>query len=537
MFESSGGTMKTNPIGGPKFAAFMIVACSATTRSTVRRVILAAAVALGIAPAAFAANLSDPSYQEGFGQGATGGAGKAVCTVTSSAATGPGSFEACFDTAAGGNPSVNNKTIVFAVDTLTARQNMNVGSNVTIDGCANGKNGVTFDNGGVGDDINSPSQSPNKRTLYILDSGTCANCGDNVIIRCINFVGFGFPNVENTHPATTQPEYNFIWLIPTFAGTISNVLIDRNTFTRATNKSVDITGGGGDGTGTVTNVTLQRNLFHDNAYNGLVKYAGPSTGPYSGCGGTCFPSVPAQGQPSGLVKQNITYHHNVYVHNGERSIAQIKDQIDLIEIVNNAVMVNGTDLNDPSSLCSIGVGWDGTCLTPYGLRIWSSSRVGQVNNPGEQGADPTYGNVTANILGNAWLGDRGWIEVRLDFQASLPLYIDNTNYFDRAGNKPGTHYFEGTSGHPYADDAVPVSNPSLSTFPYGTLNTVPTAYQVSQRFAPSEMATGMLPHVGAPNRTALDTQRLNELAAQLPNSGLPVTVRPGHKVRPGNKIH
>jgi hypothetical protein len=50
---------------------------------------------------------------------------------------------------------------------------------------------------------------------------------------------------------------------------------------------------------------------------------------------------------------------------------------------------------------------------------------------------------------------------------------------------------------------------------------IPLAYQVTT-LPINQLATQMLPYIGAPNRTALDQQRINEVAAQLPGS----TTRP-----------
>ena len=60
-------------------------------------------------------------------------------------------------------------------------------SNVTVDGCLNGQNGVTFDH----------SLALNKNALIIADPT------DNVIIRCINFRGTGFAYVA-VGSTTTQ---------------------------------------------------------------------------------------------------------------------------------------------------------------------------------------------------------------------------------------------------------------------------------------------------------------------------------------------
>src|SRR6266568_3008630 len=92
------------------------VANSVVNRPKRHAFILSIAVAVVMASASLAfAGLSDPGYQEGFGNSATGGAGQPTCTVTSSAASGPGTFDACFTTNIGGNAGIRNKIIQFAV--------------------------------------------------------------------------------------------------------------------------------------------------------------------------------------------------------------------------------------------------------------------------------------------------------------------------------------------------------------------------------------------------------------------------------------
>jgi hypothetical protein len=244
----------TNRVERPKLGAFIVS--------------MVAAVIMASASCAFA-GLSDPAYQEGFGKDTTGGAGKPTYTVTSSAASGPGSLMGVIYVPWTGQNLIQNVNIVFAVDTFTTDQTAYIGSNVTIDGCANGKNGVIFDHGGVGD-VNGVSSQPSHYRGLVLREGS-----NNVIIRCLNFIGYGWSNIENTDPTHAQPEYNFIWLAvgsDSRGGTISNVLIDRNTFTRCTNKAFDVTSGGGL-TGKTRNVTFQRNLIHDNALGSHIKYA------------------------------------------------------------------------------------------------------------------------------------------------------------------------------------------------------------------------------------------------------------------------
>jgi hypothetical protein len=270
--------------------------------------------------------LSDPAYVEGYGKNATGGAGQTVYTVTSSAVTGAGTFDAAFDINIAGNAGVQNKLIQFAVSSFTASGRHVLGSNVTIDGTLNGQNGVIYDH--------SLAAFTGKHALMVVDPA------DNIIIRGINFRGQGHPSVEVgsqlngqvfggettlllastanfNDPANwghalsafiggfggnlitytgisgnnltgvsgltahangtgifegTEGSDNHIWLCSLNGGTLSNVLIDRCTFYQPANKSFDMTR---DGFGIKRNVTVQRCLFIDASYDCHYKYSGP----------------------------------------------------------------------------------------------------------------------------------------------------------------------------------------------------------------------------------------------------------------------
>jgi hypothetical protein len=440
---------------------------------------MVAAVIMASASCAFA-GLDDPAYQEGFGKDTTGGAGKPTYTVTSSAASGPGSLMAVIYAPWTGQNLIQNVNIVFAVDTFTTDQNAYIGSNVTIDGCANGKNGVIFDHGGVGDVNGVSSQPPAKRALNLTEGSS------NVIIRCLNFIGYGYPRINVTDPTHAQPEYNFIWLAAgsnANGGTISNVLVDRCTFTRATNKVFDVTNGG-NFTSTTTNVTFQRNLIHDTALASHVKYADGIT----------------------TVRKNISYHHNVFVHGGERQ-PQIVDKIGPVDIVNNIIYTNSGDVTAYP---------DGSLVDAYGLRVWNTSAAGQALRLAAS-ADTFHGNVTVNLVANAFLGNRGTVVILTDTgipgdaspASSEGNYVSADNYFNPSTNAPRLLSMTGVS-----TTGAAISTPSL---PWNAPNTIPPAYQVTT-LAVNQLAAQMLPYVGAPNRTALDQQRINEVAAQLPGS-------------------
>jgi pectate lyase len=390
-----------------------------TTKPTGRRTfrvfiaIVAAAVIVASSSIVFAGSLSDPNYKEGFGKDATGGAGQPICLVTVSSGTGPGTLEACFQP---GNLAAN-KQIHFTVSTVTPYFTRYIGSNVTIDGCANGMNGVTID-----------APATDKRSLVLEDPAT------NVIIRCLNFRSTGTPNSSGV-------EFDLLSLDGTNGGSISNVFVDRCTFMQASDGALDITGN-------VANITVQRSLFYGNAITQLIKYG---------------------------TRQNLSLHHNVYVHNGERN-PQIKGDVRLLDFVNNVIYINSGDVTNYT---------DSSPTDPYGLRIWNAG--GNSDSPG---------NITINVTASAHIGNKGNIELITDSGASA------------AGVYIGQNLCAPTSNCPASPRAIP--------------NTVPAAYAVTT-LATESLKQEMLPFVGAPNRKTLDQQRLDEVAAVLPGS---VTPRP-----------
>jgi pectate lyase len=106
---------------------------------------------------------------QGYGAGVTGGAAGSVCTVTSSAGSGTGSLSSCL--------SQGNRNIQFAVATATLSSNTYIRSNTTIDGCANGQNGVTID------------QTASSNRGLVIDGPS-----SNVLVRCLRFQGPGVNN-------------------------------------------------------------------------------------------------------------------------------------------------------------------------------------------------------------------------------------------------------------------------------------------------------------------------------------------------------
>jgi hypothetical protein len=208
---------------------------------------------------------------EGYGKDATGGAGGSVCTVTISAETGTGSFNWCLSK--GGN-----QTIQFAVASATVYRTSYLRSNTTLDGCANGRNGVT---------LNQPAD----KDRAIAIEGPVSN----VVVRCIRFQGSG----------PRHSGYSVISDLLRLDGTggqVSKVVVDHCTFAGSTDGALDTTGN-------VSDVTESWNLFYGTALNQLMKYN---------------------------TRQRISLHHNVYTANGERN-PQIKGNASSIDFVSNAV--------------------------------------------------------------------------------------------------------------------------------------------------------------------------------------------------------
>ncbi len=179
---------------------------------------------------------SSPAFAaiEGYGKGATGGAGGSVCTVTSSAEQGAGTFDSCVRK--GGN-----QTIQFAVSSATVYTTSYLRSNTTLDGCTNGRSGVT---------LNQPA---NKKRSVVIEGPA-----SNVVVRCIRFQGSG----------PRHSGYSVVADLLSLDGTggqVSKVVVDRCTFVGSTDGALDITGG-------VSDVTASWSLFYGTPLTQLVKY-------------------------------------------------------------------------------------------------------------------------------------------------------------------------------------------------------------------------------------------------------------------------
>src|SRR6185436_11089583 len=191
------------------------------------------AACLAFSAGAFVVHGQSASVIEGYGVATTGGAGGSLCVVSTSAESGTGSFDSCV--ARGGN-----QTIIFSVPLAKVPTTEYLKSNTTIDGCANGQNGVTLD---------QPADT--KRGVVI--EGPVSN----IFIRCLRFQGTGLKPGFIT-------EFDLLGLDGT-GGAISRVVVDHSTFSGATDGALDITGN-------VSDVTVQWNLFYDNPMTMLVKY-------------------------------------------------------------------------------------------------------------------------------------------------------------------------------------------------------------------------------------------------------------------------
>lgn len=265
---------------------------------------------------------------EGYGKNTTGGAGFPTCTVTSAAESGTGTLNSCFQP----GDAARDKTIVFAIGAASfPKGDRYVRGNLTIDGCANGQNGVTI------------SMLANDRRALKIEGPV-----SNVILRCLRFEGSGLgPGLSTiTDLVALDGE----------SGLVKNVLVDRCTFTKATDGALDITGN-------VSDVTVQRSLFYDNPMAMLIKYN---------------------------KRERITLHHNVLAENGERN-PQAKGDISFLDMVSNIVynMIITTH--------------DGDSLSPYGTKFW-----------GGAAASDSPGSPQANVRSSFYGGANSKIELQME---------------------------------------------------------------------------------------------------------------------------
>jgi hypothetical protein len=218
----------------------------------------------------------------GFGKDAIGGTGNPVCLVNNVLATGPGSFSDC---ARRGNVIVQfSSPGPYLVD----GQQTYLKSNTTIDGCANGQNGVT---------LNSPGD------IYrgVIVEGPSSN----FIFRCLRFQGDAKAGGLNEHDLLALDGTN---------GAIDRVMVDRCTFNKATDGGIDIVGN-------VTNVTVRNSLIYSTPLASLIKYG---------------------------TKSRLTFYHNIWSYNCERN-PQIKGDVNGFEFLNNIVGPDDSTMIDLSN--------------------------------------------------------------------------------------------------------------------------------------------------------------------------------------------
>jgi len=181
----------------------------------------------------------------GYGKNVTGAGAnpQTTYTVTNSAAQGAGTWESIVNT----TPPVHDCLIQFSVSSFTVYYRRYLGENVTIDGFANGQNGVTS---------YQPMNDSNAREILWEDSSGSGN----IIVRGINFRG-----TEQNPSSTGIQEKDLIAFDATNGYGMSGLLIERCTFM-----------GGGDGgsdiTGDITDVTVQHCLFYGGLKPMLCKY-------------------------------------------------------------------------------------------------------------------------------------------------------------------------------------------------------------------------------------------------------------------------
>lgn len=386
--------------------------------------LLTAALVLVAAP-------SFAQYQ-GFGASVIGGDNQPTCLVSNTAGTGAGSFSEC---ARKGNVKVIfNGPGPFLVD----GQNTYINSNTTIDGCANGQNGVTLD---------QPSDI-HRSIVFEAGPGGSSSGPGNIKIQCIRFQGHG-----KSAGATTEAD------LLSFDGTngpIVGVLVDRCTFTGATDGALDITGN-------VSEVTVSHALFYNNPLTQLIKYGGSNDG------------------ASGAVGHDMSLHHNVYSQNGERN-PQIRDGQTGMDLVSNVVGPAATivdfEANQPYS--------------KFGTLLWDSSKSGE----------GPAGNVRVNVTNSAYLGlfDTGPNDVCLQTATATT----GIGICSDAGANPSGIYIAGN----YCS-----SGPCMPSQAAGP-NPIPAAAVVTPTLTGDLKAS--LSAVGAPNRSAADQAALDASAALLP---------------------
>lgn len=175
--------------------------------------------------------ISAPDFRAGFGRNVTGGAGKRVITVGSTA-----DFVAAFP-----RNEIADCILQFSAPEIVIPNNTYIRSNVTIDGTLNGQNGV-----------NLLQPKDGKRQIVIEDPAS------NILICGLNCRGDAVPSGGGA-------EFDLLSIDATNGSAIDGVLIDRCTLSNATDGALDIVGN-------ARNITVQRCLIYGTAVAMLMKY-------------------------------------------------------------------------------------------------------------------------------------------------------------------------------------------------------------------------------------------------------------------------
>ena len=253
------------------------------------------------------------------------------------------------------------------------------------------------------------------------DSALIVENTHDVILRGLRIVGYN-----------TGGDADLVALDGTDGTEVYNVVLDHLTLSNADDGAADMTGN-------VHDVTMSWCLLYESSLTSLIKYD---------------------------VRQRISLHHNVYVHNVERN-PQVKGDMRTLDFRNNIVY-------DWSSLPRPG--FDG-----YGLRLWSGNAAS--DSPGEP---------KVNIVGNAFIAKSPNTDCGID------LMEDS-----------GTHVQR------WMADNFSIPSPLCVASNLAGPLTIPAGAQVN--IAPSSLlALEVLPGVGMEFRNATENALLAEIRTKLP---------------------